>query len=601
MAIKVARFTSMYGFNSDKPFTQFEWELLAFRHGITPADGGLGRLQHFKNAVAMALPNLEWNDWLEQQMESLMRTDYAQIQGENVVRIVSWAGPASAGKTFGSGLFAFFWWLSDGENSIVALTSTTGKMVRKRVWPVISSLYTQTRQGLSRLWGIPENKVPLGNFIDSRTTLQWQKGDDKHSISCVAVKNGDTARSMSDIQGQHAPRVLVIVDEADATPEAIVKVCENLRKGCQDFTLLLIANPDASMNPHREYSEPVNGWASVTVEDGEWMTKKGGLCVHFDGFKSPNVTRKRTVYPYLYTYEDYLSALKRDAENSIEGWKYDRGFWAPEGVRNTVFTPAMVDNHDGRGTLIFQTYSFMASSLDPAFGGDECVQKFAKIGDIDRDGKIGIQLTEKVLIRPSATCKDTFDKQVADQAAENCRIRNVAPEHFACDATGTGRGVYSHMYSDWSHKIVRVEFGGEPSDMPVSLIDLRTAKEAYDRKVTELWMDCAEFLQGGQLKGLTTEDIRQFCSRKFEVRLRKTVLETKGECKLHLSRSPDDADAVAVMIHLAKTLGATAGGLLKGNPNADWEKACEEVNSAQEPVDYSQENDYDAEDRYAAF
>ena len=201
--------TGKYGLIFDKPVTPLELELFAFREGMTEEDGGLGRFEHCKRAVKLVWPDLQWNPWLEDQLESLC--DY---------RWLSWAGCAASGKTFGSTLYAMIWWLAKPSSSTVIFTSTTAKMIRKRAWANLQTLYHSAKI-----------KLP-GNLVDSKTTLQSRKGDDKHAIFAVAVLEGATSKAVANIQGVHSQRVLAIVDEATDTPEAAFEAASNLSKGC---------------------------------------------------------------------------------------------------------------------------------------------------------------------------------------------------------------------------------------------------------------------------------------------------------------------------------------------------------------------------------
>lgn len=566
---QLTRTPSKYGFDAPFPLNEIEWELLGAR-GMKFLNG-LTKYQHFKNLFRVLRPEFVLHDWALDQVDSLCRDDHAQIIGETVHKKVAWTGPAAAGKTTTAANFAFMWWLASPLDSFVILTSTTAKMVRKRIWPEIQSAYHGARKQLSLLSGMREDKIEIGHLVDSKTTIQARRGDDKHGIFAVAVEEGPVEKAMGHLQGLHAPRILIVVDEATDTSDAILRVCENFRKACQDFTILLIGNATPGLNPHTEYCEPENGFQSVSVEDSEWKTKVGGICLHFDGFKSPNVQKGRTHYPFIYTWEDYLMDCKKD-QDTVDFWKYTRGYWAPEGVRDTIFTYPMVERCDVKGKFTFLSWSHTIAGLDPAFGGDKCVWRLGKMGDIAH-GKIGIQLLRKEIIQAKATSVAEVDKQIAEQAVALNGMHEVKPQHFGMDATGTGRGVFSHIYYDWSNLIHRCEFGGSASDLPATSEDVRSSMQVYDRRVTELYFAVSEFVLGMQLKGLDKNDIAQFCARKFKDEKRKKKLETKQEFRTHYRQdgkncSPDDADVIAVMIDLARNLGAVAGMSGKGATNS---------------------------------
>lgn len=570
-----------YGLISTKgPLNAFQWEKEAFVLGATVAEGGLGKYGHLKKLLWYIKPDLEFNPWIERYLSRICDEDYAHKYGTGpdapIKRVIMSTGCATAGKTFDIGLYAFAFWIADPFNSCVVMTTTTGKMGKKRMWPIITSSFSSHRTALSNWSGYPEHRVHMPNLIDSQMMLQAERGDGKHSISMIAVDEGDTTKALNNIKGQHAPRMLVIIDEMESTPEGIVKACCNLEKATQEFTLIGIGNSSSMIDSHGRMCEPLNGWESIDVDTEEWITNKHpdtgmtGICLHFDGFKSPNVLAGRTLYPYLYTFEDFQKASGR--EETIETWKQDRGFWAPEGIQTTVMTPQMVNRCKARQVLRFLTWSYPISSLDPAFGGNDCVQLIGKMGDIDATGKTGIQITHRFVIKASATSENEVDRQVALKAIENCKAHGVKPNHFASDTTGTGRSVHSHMYSDWSNLIVKVSFSDSASDISISETDIRPANEVYDRKVTELWFSVAEFVKAEQIGGLYDEAIADFCARRFIHEKHKFVLETKKDFKKRSNnRSPDDGDAVAIMIELARRLGANPGLRMKsGDSNKTW-------------------------------
>ena len=240
-----------YGIRSPVKIPDLELELYAFRNRLQPNEGGLGTFDHFRNATKMLWPKMSWNPWLEAQVEGLCEHDY-----------VGWAGCGASGKTFGATLFATVWWLANPSKTTVVLTSTTAKMIRKRMWANLQDLVRKSR-------GFP------GNMVDSKMSLQAIKGDDRHSISAIAVAEGNTSKAVANIQGIHAERVMVIIDEATDTPEAAFEACTNLSKGCREFKMLVIGNPASKYDPHGRFCTPAKGWRSVTIEDQHWLTERG--------------------------------------------------------------------------------------------------------------------------------------------------------------------------------------------------------------------------------------------------------------------------------------------------------------------------------------
>jgi len=249
----------------------------------------------------------------------------------------------NSGKTYSATLFSVVWWCAHPTVSTVLLTSTTAKMIRKRMWANVQEL---TR----KVVGFP------GNMVDSKMSHQAVKGDDRHSISAIAVADGNTSKAVANIQGIHAERVMVIIDEATDTPEAAFEACTNLSKGCREFKMLVIGNPSSKFDPHGRFCTPAKGWRSVDVSDLSWETERG-ICVRFDGLESPNMSYAKPKYKYLITREQVETAVRHETDSSPTFWKFTRGFWAPEGTVKTVLSESMIDTYEPGRTFTFITSS----------------------------------------------------------------------------------------------------------------------------------------------------------------------------------------------------------------------------------------------------
>tara|TARA_R110002020_G_scaffold265840_7_gene480665 strand:+ start:1325 stop:3028 length:1704 start_codon:yes stop_codon:yes gene_type:complete len=543
--VKVKLTDAKYGMTFGHPVSPLEVELYAFRLGLGPDEGGLGKYEHFRNAANIIWPEIIWNPWLERQIESLCNHDW-----------VSWTGCAASGKTYASSLYALVWWLSDPTHSSVILSSTTAKMIRKRAW-----------SNIQQLWRTSSGQFP-GNMVDSKTTLQATKGDDKNAIFAIAVLDGSTSKAVANIQGIHSERILAIVDEATDTPEAAFEATANLSKGCKTFQFLAIGNPHSTLDEHGRFSEPVDGWDSVGIETDEWATKRG-VCLRFDGMRSPNIAAGKTKWEFLITQEQIDTSLKYEGENSPRFWKYTRGMWSPEGVCKTVLSETMCHKYRVNGTHVFGRKSHIIAGLDPAFGGDRCVLRFAKYGDL-RNGLMGVEFTDIVYIQLNTQSSEPIHFQIAKQVKEACISRGCEPQHLAIDATGEGGGLCDILHKEWSSHIRRVEFGGKASQLPTTQEDPRPSHEAYANRVTELWFSVREWVIREQVKGLDHETIIEFCQRMFDDEKRKIVVERKVDMKGRTGQSPDLADAAALIVEMARNLGA---GHLNIRPEDDkeWE------------------------------
>jgi hypothetical protein len=297
------------------------------------------------------------------------------------------------------------------------------------------------------------------------------------------------------------------------------------------------------------------------VETDEWETKSipewqipAGVALHFDGFRSPNVVLGETKWPFLYTWEDYVAA-QASPTDTLEYWQNDRGFYAGEGVVNTVFTEGLVERCGGYERPPFLYSSTPVAFLDPAFGGDDCVLQFGAVRQT-ASVRVTLALTEMLILNPLATPGKEKEYTIADQVIRACKEKGVAPFNFGVDAVGTGRGCASVIATEWDGAIQRFHSNERPSGEHGAWGDLPANKE-YDRATTEHWFRARDLLESGQLKGLHREAVVQFCSRQYAMVGKVYRLSSKQEHKESVAsrESPDKADAVVGLCWVGRHLG----------------------------------------------
>jgi hypothetical protein len=556
-----------YGLTANRRLSDWQLELIAWRDRLRT---GEEPIVHLRRCLEILQPDSVWHPWREKRYSRLDDDQYADVVGKTIIRNVSWVGPGAAGKTADAGVWAFYYWLADPHNTAVALTTTSKQKMRQRVWPLVQEAWRCAKAAFIEA-GEREEDMP--HMLNSTMELQAVKGDSKHAIFGQAVEEGEVNQAVEKLKGVHTPRIVLIIDEAPGTPEPIFQTIPNMKKGCQELVIINIGNgPMTHFDCFSRVAKPVNGWKSVSVETEEWTTVAvpefqlpKGHCIHFDGAKSPNVEAGKTLYPFLYTWEDWQRALRDpNVQRSPLFYSQDRGFWPPEGFLLTVLTEELIEQGNARGEITFKGQTTPIGGLDSGFGGDACTLRFGKLGYLE-DGKQGVQITERLIVPILVDLRDENGKlvpaeyQIAAFVKKQAESRAVRPSHFGVEATGTGRGAAAVLTQEWG-EILWVESGGKPSDMPASEEDPRPANQVYDRRITELWFSVAAFVKNAQLGGLTEDDCQQFCARQYDFVAKKYVLEKKEDLKPRLGRSPDDADSVAVMVEVARRMGMHTRG-----------------------------------------
>lgn len=500
------------------------------------AEGFLGAFNHLQRAIDIIWNSngrnmLIWNEWTELMMRSFI---------EN--REIPVSGPSASWKSTCAACYGVAFWMADPLRTKVIVSSTSLGGLRERIWKDILGFYRASKCGFGNVINHPNPKI------------QTIKADDSTGLHGIAVEQGDVNKAIDKIKGRHAPRVLVEIDEATGAQSAIVDVTMNLETGCERFQLIPIANPSSYFDEHGKLSEPENGWNSITVDSTTWKTKRGGLAVHLDGLKSPNVLAGYKKYPGMISQDDIDIAAKRDGEFSPRFWQERRGFWPPEGITKTVLTEAIIVKFHARDKPVWVGSKVKIAALDVAFeGGDQKPLGFINVGKIDDNGTIHTVMCfdEVLYLKVDITSKEPIHYQITRQVREECKSRGVEPYYFGMDTTGEGGGTADILKREWSGDFLSVEFGGRASDRRISDINPRKGWEEYANRVSELWYQFRRGVELDQVRGMPIEMATEFCQRNYEVRGHLIIVESKTKMKARIGHSPDVADMGVIAYEVA--------------------------------------------------
>lgn len=516
-------------------------------------------------------------------------------------RIISITGAASSGKSSRIAMWILGNWIVAQQDTSCVLTSTSLDQLKRRIWAELVDWIGKSRFGFKDILEVvTSDTVVRMNVKDTGDSINTRS-----AIFGRAVDQGGSVDAAKDrIKGFHNKRIIVAVDEATATPEAITNACQNLETGTHEFQLFLLGNATKPDDQHGQFSIPIYGWESVSVDTEFHLTARGGCCIHLDGYRSPAIENPEE-YPF------YINQAKIDrdirfhgGENTPGFWAEVRGWWAPSGLSNTVMDDALLEQFSTSTKAIWKGGYSMCAAFDPAFeGGDRRVLQVFKLGEFT-NGITGIELQAPVIVAVDMTQDTRFlHYGIADAVQALCenyecdgRKQPIAPQDFMMDTSGEAGGLFSIMSGRWSPLIQACEFGGAANkeqmfpDRPV------TWYETYANRVTMLWYVFRRYIEGGQIRGLTDPETRaELTGRLKEDKLRggKIAIQPKSKMKGMKHRSPDKADACVVAAELLRRRGivfaGTTGGAQQLDPAA-WNAWASKTTLEDTTEDYADEN-----------
>jgi hypothetical protein len=121
----------------------------------------------------------------------------------------------------------------------------------------------------------------------------------------------------------------------------------------------------------------------------------------------------------------------------------------------------------------------------------------------------------------------------------------------------------------YSIEAVAVDSNGPATERQINAAQKIEWREAVDRLLSEFWFATASLIDSRQLKGLAVspKGAEQLCTRRWERRGKKKVVQTKGDYKEMLramqkrAESPNEADAITGCVEMARRMGLGLEGV----------------------------------------
>lgn len=481
-------------------------------------------------------------------------------------RYVGYSGCASGGKTDFLAVWGVITWLAAPHQTKVFMTSTSLMEARSRIW---GKMLHYWRSASVRLDG-------YGKFLDSIGIIRPYKQEadgtvsakgDTAGIQLIAGERSNEKEAVGKLIGFKCERVLMLADElAELTPSLLDACWGNLGPGNPDldlkgsldtlfgFQMLAASNFKSFTDPFGVFVEPRDGWNSINIDSTRWETKRG-VCLRFDGLKSPNLLLTEDKWP-IYG-RKHLAEHEKLGRNTVQFWRMCRSFPAPEGVEAVIYSQQelLVGGACDRVVWSEGRKQYIAA-LDPAFtsGGDRSIMVVGVLGwDLQR--KRVLSLEEVIEIKADVTSKEPYDKQVAIRFRDECFQRRIGASEAAYDATGAGISFGTLLGELWNSEVMGVKFGGKATALSVNNGDtIKPAYDVYANRVSELWYRGKDFVRAGQIKGITNDLAEEMTARHYDILKgvdTRIMVESKKEMKSRLSKSPDIGDAFMILLDLA--------------------------------------------------
>lgn len=431
-------------------------------------------------------------------------------------------------------------------------------------------------------------------ILESGSGGQYCEGDKHHSVhnievsghpsysvsgilvhNCVpCVSSNGQFQGMGKLVGFKNDRVRCIGDEFQFMEPAILEVQSNYIHN-PDYKFIPIGNPNPTKpeNPLHMVAEPFGGWASVPEDHKThvWDCKfMQGRCINLDGRDSPNydypesepihwpkLTNRRTLKIIEETYgkesEQYYSQGCGVLKLGIAGRK--------------IITPEICRQFKALDPIIWlgntRTKIMMLDAAYGGVGGDRCALGILEFGQ-SSDGQIRCHFQNPIMV-PVKVDPNMIPE---DQIALFCKMKGlesgIPPENFFFDGRGSLAISFGRI---WSPQVNVVDFGGKPTERPVSadifIIDpkdkhrrLKRSDEHYSKFVSELWYSLRYAIESDQVRGLNMDIILDGSPREFKmVKENKIEIEAKHEMKKRTGRSPDLMDMAVIGLEGARKRG----------------------------------------------
>jgi hypothetical protein len=481
-------------------------------------------------------------------------------------------GAASMSKSYGAGAWLLLDWVRDPEFTSVNLVGPSEDHLKDNLFTHLITMHSQS--------ALPLPGVVKDLFIG----LDPKKR--KGAIRGIVIPVGK--RPAGRLQGRKRvprpvphptlgplSRIRFFLDELEKIPIGVWKdidnVFANLDSDIDGFKIGGAFNPEDPNGQVAVRCEPDKGWEAFDPEtDEKWKSKRGWDVLRLDAAKCENVVQKKVIFPGLQTYEGFQRIISNAGGLDTPGyWTMARACFPRGGAIYCVIPSMLV--YKLRAEFMFGEEPTNCGAADLALEGNDnaefAVGRFGKAVGIrfaptfenpegreilfkDKNGKRvlrwALQIDQVFPLERGDTVK------MAEQVKANAIKFHIPPGWLMLDRTGNGSGVHDLLKSLWSPEVRGVNYQESATDRKILEEDTKTAKEEYERVVSELWFAFKKWAEFDLVKikptALDEELTKELTGRRY-MSGKLTRVEVKTEYKSRGNPSPNKADAVTLLLH----------------------------------------------------
>ena len=484
-------------------------------------------------------------------------------------------GAASMSKSFSIGVRLLLEWVRDPAHTTVKVLGPSEDHLQNNLFSHIVELH----QG---------SAIKLPGVIQS-LYIGLEPRSRRGSLAGVVVPLGK--KSAAKLQGtkrfprpkKHPKfgslsRLFIFMDEVNKIPPGIWSDVDNVLSAARaddigGFKVGGAFNPQEEGDAVGIRAEPEWGWAQF---DGDqhfrWKSKRGWDVLRLDARKSENVLEGKEIFPGLQTKEGMEAIIRNSGGYNTPGY-YSMvcAMFPPAAKSFAIIAQGLI--HTVKGEVLWASAPVPCGGLDVALeGGDKAVFahgewglargiKFPPTFENPKGKELLFQrgnapaLKKMLSLQQLYAIPSSATVDLAILVKDLCVKLGVRPEWLCVDRTGNGAGVHDHLKKYWSERTKGVNFYESASSRKIFEEDEKTAVELYMRAVSEMWFAMSKWIEFEYFKvdpRVDTEKLNPQLTGRLFVPGEKTKVESKKEYESRGNTSPDEADAVALLIHAVR-------------------------------------------------